>query len=215
MNKKNFVVVGAGKGLGNAVARLFGKNGFRVILISRNLVRLNGYKAEFEAAGIETHVFAADCEKPETLTAAFGELQDTFGAVDVLAYNAAVLEGGAATEFDNKNFLRHYQVDVASALHCAKLVIPKQAEQKSGAILLTGGILGDFPASQYTGISVGKAALKALGKTLHEELKDKGIYVGLVTVCDVIAPGTKHSPELIAEKFLELYRQQDKYEIAY
>lgn len=82
-------------------------------------------------------------------------------------------------------------------------------------ILLTGGILGDYPASQYTGVSVGKAALKALGKTLHEELKEKGIFVGLVTVCDVIAPDTKHSPELIAEKFLELYRQQDKYEIAY
>ena len=130
-------------------------------------------------------------------------------------YNAAVLESGTATEFDNANFLRHYQVDVASALHCAKLVIPHQEEKKSGAILLTGGILGDYPASQYTGVSVGKAALKALGKTLHEELKEKGIFVGLVTVCDVIAPDTKHSPELIAEKFLELYKQQDKYEIAY
>lgn len=215
MNKKTIVVVGAGKGLGNAVARLFGENDFRVILVSRNLDRLNGYKAEFEAAGIETYVYAADCEKPETLTAAFGKIQSTFGAVDVLVYNAAVLEGGTATEFDNANFLRHYQVDVASALHCAKLVIPKQAEQKSGAILLTGGILGDYPASQYTGVSVGKAALKALGKTLHEELKEKGIFVGLVTVCDVIAPDTKHSPELIAEKFLELYKQQDKYEISY
>lgn len=215
MSKKNIVVVGAGKGLGNAVARLFGKNDFRVMLISRNLDRLNGYKAEFEADGIETHVYAADCEKPETLTSAFGELQDKFGAVDILVYNAAVLEGGAATEFDNENFIRHYQVDVASALHCAKLVIPKQEEQKSGAILLTGGILGDYPASQYTGVSVGKAALKALGKTLHEELKEKGIFVGLVTVCDVIAPDTKHSPELIAEKYLELYRKQDKYEVAY
>lgn len=215
MNKKTIVVVGAGKGLGNAVARLFGENDFRVILISRNLDRLNGYKAEFETTGIETYVYAADCEKPETLTEAFKEIQNKFGAVDVLVYNAAVLEGGTATEFDNANFLRHYQVDVASALHCAKLIIPKQAEQKSGAILLTGGILGDSPASQYTGVSVGKAALKALGKTLHEELKEKGIYVGLVTVCDVIAPDTKHSPELIAEKFLELYRQQDKYEISY
>ena len=44
MNKKTIVVVGAGKGLGNAVARLFGENDFRVILISRNLDRLNGYK---------------------------------------------------------------------------------------------------------------------------------------------------------------------------
>ena len=215
MKKKNIVVVGAGKGLGNAAARLFGEIGFRVILIARNLDRLNGYKAEFETEGIETYVCSADCEKPETLSAAFGEIQELFGVVDVLVYNAAVLEGGTAMEFDNDNFIRHYQVDVASALHCAKLVVTKQAEQKSGAILLTGGILGDYPARQYTGISVGKAALKALGKTLHEELKEKGIFVGLVTVCDNIAPDTKHSPELIAEKFFNLYKQQDKYEIAY
>ena len=44
MNKKTIVVVGAGKGLGNAVARLFGENDFRVILISRNLDRLNGIR---------------------------------------------------------------------------------------------------------------------------------------------------------------------------
>lgn len=70
---------------------------------------------EFETTGIETYIYAEDCEKPDTLTAAFDEIHDKFGTVDVLVYNAAVLEGGTATQFDNANFLRHYQVDVASA----------------------------------------------------------------------------------------------------
>ena len=97
----------------------------------------------------------------------------------------------------------------------AKLVIKKQEEQKSGAILFTGGIFGDNPVSDYTGVSVGKAALKALGKTLQDELKEKGIFVGLITVADAIQPDTKHSPELIAEKFFELYKKKDKYEYVY
>ena len=67
MTKKNIVVVGAGKGLGNAVAKIFGKNDFRVILVSRNIERLNGYKTEFEKDTIETYVYPADCEKPQTL----------------------------------------------------------------------------------------------------------------------------------------------------
>lgn len=213
--KKTIVIVGAGKGLGNHVAEKFGKNDFRVVLISRNIKNLQQYEKEFTDNSIETYIYTADCEKPETLTAAFKEIQDKFGVVDVLVYNAAILESGVATAFDNTNFMRHFQVDVASALHCAKLVIEKQKEQKSGAILLTGGILGDYPMSIYTGISVGKAALKALGKTLNEELKDKGIYVGLITVGDVIAPNTAHAPELIAEKFWDLYIKQDKYEIVY
>ena len=215
MTKKNIVVVGAGKGLGNAVARLFGNNDFRVILISRNLERLNGYKTEFEKENIETYVYAADCEKPQTLESVFSEIQNKFGVIDVLVYNAAILEGGVPTSFDNDNFIRHYQTDVASALLCTKLVINKQKEQKCGVILFTGGILGDNPAKEFSGISVGKAALKALGKTLHDELKEKGIFVGLITVCDVISPNTKHSPQLIAEKYWEMYQSRNEFECKY
>ena len=215
MLKKNIVVVGAGKGLGNAVAKIFGKNDFRVILISRNLDRLNGYKTEFEKENIETYVYTADCENPQTLESAFSEIQNKFGIVDVLVYNAAILEGGAPTSFDNDNFIRHYQTDVSSALLCTKFVIKKQEEQKCGVILFTGGIFGDNPVKEYTGISVSKAALKALGKTLHDELKEKGIFVGLITVADAIQPNTKHSPELIAKKYWEMYQKQDKYEYVY
>ena len=73
MIKKNIVVVGAGKGLGNAVAKIFGKNDFRVILVSRNLERLKGYKTEFEKDNIETYVYSADCENPQTLESTFNE----------------------------------------------------------------------------------------------------------------------------------------------
>ena len=215
MTKKNIVVIGAGKGLGNSIAKRFGKEDFRVFLISRNIERLNQYKTEFEELNIETIVYTADCEKPQTLENALNEIQNKYGVIDVLVYNTAILESGNATSFDNDNFIRHFQVDVASALLSAKLVVKKQEEQKSGAILFTGGIFGDNPVSDYTGVSVGKAALKALGKTLHDELKEKGIFVGLITVADAIQPDTKHSPELIAEKFFELYKKKDKYEYVY
>ena len=215
MTKKNIVVIGAGKGLGNSIAKRFGKEDFRVFLISRNIERLNQYKTEFEELNIETIVYTADCEKPQTIENALNEIQNKYGVIDVLVYNTAILESGNATSFDNDNFIRHFQVDVASALLSAKLVVKKQEEQKSGAILFTGGIFGDNPVSDYTGVSVGKAALKALGKTLHDELKEKGIFVGLITVADAIQPDTKHSPELIAEKFFELYKKKDKYEYVY
>ena len=215
MTKKNIVVIGAGKGLGNSIAKRFGKKDFRVFLISRNIERLNQYKTEFEELNIETIVYTADCEKPQTLENALNEIQNKYGVIDVLVYNTAILESGNATSFDNDNFIRHFQVDVASALLSAKLVIKKQEEQKSGAILFTGGIFGDNPVSDYTGVSVGKAALKALGKTLQDELKEKGIFVGLITVADAIQPDTKHSPELISEKFFELYKKKDKYEYVY
>lgn len=213
--KKNIVVVGAGKGLGNAVAKRFGKSGFRVILIARNVGNLNAYKEEFEKEGIETFIYSADCEKPQTLESAFKEIQDAFGVVDVLVYNARVRKDGFATAFSNDDFIKHYQTDVASALCCVKLVMQKQAQQRSGAILLSGGIFGDNPSKEHAGISIGKAALKALGKTLHDELKEKGIFVGLITIAGHIQPNTQHAPELIAEKYWKTYQKQDKYEVVY
>lgn len=58
MSKKTLIVVGAGKGLGNAVAKEFASHDFRVVLIARNEEHLQEYKKEFEAEGIETYVKA-------------------------------------------------------------------------------------------------------------------------------------------------------------
>ncbi|MCX2717924.1 hypothetical protein OQH61_09285 [Helicobacter sp. MIT 21-1697] len=50
---------------------------------------------------------------------------------------------------------------------------------------------------------------------MHDELKEKGIFVGLITISGHIQPNTQHAPELIAEKYWEAYQKQDKYEIVY
>ncbi len=47
MVKKTIVVVGSGKGLGNNVAKIFGDNDFRVVLVSRSIEKLNQYKTDF------------------------------------------------------------------------------------------------------------------------------------------------------------------------
>lgn len=49
--KKTLILVGTGKGLGNAVAREFAAHDFRVVLIARNEVRLEEYRQEFQAEG--------------------------------------------------------------------------------------------------------------------------------------------------------------------
>lgn len=213
MSQKTIVVVGVGEGLGKAIAKAFGKKNFKVCMIARNTKKLDTFKQEFEKEGIQAFIYEADCGKPHTLKMAFEKILKDCGSIEILVYNAA-LNGaqycGLATSFDNEDFIKHFQVNVASALVCAKFVAENQA--KNEAIIFTGGIFGDTPMKEYTGISVGKAALKALGKTLSDELKDKGIFVGLVTITQVIAPNTSHSPELIAQKYIQMYEKRDKFE---
>ncbi|MFE0624855.1 SDR family NAD(P)-dependent oxidoreductase [Priestia aryabhattai] len=215
MSKKLIVVVGAGLGIGNHVAKKFGVNNFRVVLVSRNQESLNQYVEELSSEGIESYAVVADAASPLSLTEAFNQIKKNYGTTDVLVYNPAVLKDGKPTSLTSEILMSHYQVDVASALHCALQVIPDQVKQKAGTILFTGGTLAMYPSADWTTLSIGKAALRNLAFTLAEELKSKGIFVGTVSIGGSVAPDTHFAPDLIAEKFWELYEKREKNEIVY
>jgi short-subunit dehydrogenase len=183
--------------------------------MARNQASLDGYVKEFADKGIEAYGFAADASDTESLTAAFDKVKERFGAVDVLAYNACILEGGKPTELSSADLMRHYQVDVASALHSVKQVLPGMKERKSGTILFTGGGLAIHPMPEYTCVSIGKAALRALAVTLNTELKDDGIFTGIVTITGNIAPGTDYDPADIAKEYWRHYTERKDVEIIF
>lgn len=215
MDKKTLVVVGAGKGMGNHIAKKFAENDFRVILIARNKEALDEYIEEFTQLGMEAYAIAADAADTRSLKRAFDEIREKFWIVDVLVYNAAVLKNGKPTELSPEELIERYQVDVASALYCVKQVLPEQLEKKNGTILFTGGGLALHPLAEYTTVSMHKAALWALAITLNQELKEKGIFTGIVTITGNVEEGTHFAPGLIAEKYWELYKERSECEVIY
>jgi short-subunit dehydrogenase len=90
MNKKLIVVVGAGPGVGNHVAKKFGIHNLRVVLVSRNQDSLDQYVQGLSSEGIEAYSVAADASSPASLTEAFDQIKKKYGNTDVLVYNAAV-----------------------------------------------------------------------------------------------------------------------------
>ncbi|MDO4399829.1 MAG: SDR family oxidoreductase [Coriobacteriia bacterium] len=213
--KKTIVVIGAGRGMGNHIAEEFGGKGFRAVLVARNQEALDGYVREFEGKGIEACGIAADASDTDSLTRAFEEVAERFGAVDVLAYNACILEGGKPSELSSAELMRHYQVDVASALHCALQVLPGMRERKSGTILFTGGGLALHPMPEYTCVSVGKAALRALAIALNAEVAGDGVFAGVVTIMGNIEPGTRYDPADIAKAYWRLHEERADVEIIF
>lgn len=215
MSKKTVVIVGAGKGMGNHIAKEFAEHDFRIVLMARNQDSLDSYVKEFEANGTECYGFTADVADTASLTAAFEWVKEQFGIVDVLVYNAAILSAGFPTSLSSEELMNHYQVDVASALHCTKLVLPEQEKAGEGTILFTGGGLAMYPMAEYTCVSMGKAALKALAITLNQELKDKGIFVGVVSIMGNVAVGTRYDPAFIAKDYWRHYIERKDVEIIY
>lgn len=212
MEKKTIIVIGAGRGLGNHIAERFGRENFRVVLMARNVDSLKEYEKELETEGIETYIHTVDAVNPETITEALNWVKETLGTPDVLVYNVGITAQGNANP-DNSEIMRHYQVDVASAYHSVCEIATDDFARKHGAIIITGGAVALYPMSMFTPLSLDKSALRTMVYMLNEQLGQRGIYVGTVTVGGSIGMDKFFSPENIANDFWELYQNRNKVEI--
>ena len=114
--------------------------------------------------------------------------------------------------------MQRYQVDAASAWHCAMLVATEQFAQKKGAILFTGGGFAKTfqPILALKPLCIDKAALNAMNIVLHDALAPKGIFVGSVLVSGVITPGDeRYDPALIAKQYWKMYEERDAFQVLY
>lgn len=211
---KTAVIVGAGPGLGIHTAEAFGRLGFKVVLLSRRAEVLQGYAAKLQAKGIEADFKAVDCADLQALHKTMTELAENEN-VELMLYNTAVLKDGLPSKLTPDELVSRFTVDVAGALCAAQAVLPKMQEQGRGTLLFTGGGFALYPLAQYCSISVNKAALRVLVQTLSEEVKEQGIYCGILNVCDVIGGSDKYSPETLAQLFVELYQKRDGVELTY
>lgn len=215
MGKKTIAVLGAGPGLGTNIGKEFGNHGFRVVLLARNEDALRNYVRELSQTGTEADYHVVDCSENDSIKSALSEISQKYGGIDVLAYNTAVLLGGSPLTLTPDELVDRYQVNVAGALCAVQQVVPYMKEQRSGAILLTGGGLALDPAPNVLSVSIHKAALRALATALHKELSGDGIYTGIVTIKGGIGTDPYYSPERIAALFYQLYEKQDETEIIY
>jgi len=215
MRKKTIVVVGAGSGLGNHIAEEFGRNGFKVILMARRENALKGYAAEMQISGIDADYHVVDCADNASIRAAFQDITSKYGAVDVLSYNTAVLKDGLPSELTPEELAERYQIDVAGGLCAAQQVIPGQKAQGGGSILFTGGGLAFDPVPLFASVSIHKAALRTLAITLHDELKNSGIYVGIVNIKGNIGSDDHYAPAKIAQVFYKMFTEKTETEVTY
>ena len=212
---KTIFIVGAGKGLGNAAARKFGANGFRVVLMARNEAALKEYERSFRAEGIDAYSKRIDAADNAVTSQALIDAVSEFGTPDVLLYNVGITmpdadETGGITADILKD---RYQSDVIGAYNCIQSIADAEFSRKNGAILITGGGLAMYPSAEYLPLSMDKAALRAMVQALHPAMKERGIFIGILTVCNVIAPNSSCAPETLAEKYWQQYSERKDWEV--
>ena len=95
LDNKVAIITGSNSGVGAAAAKLFAREGSKVVISARRLPQLEEVAAEIRAAGGEVLVVQTDVSKVEDCENLVAKTVETFGRVDVLVNNAGVLEPGA------------------------------------------------------------------------------------------------------------------------
>lgn len=199
---KLFAIVGMGDGIGLAVSRRFAREGFAIAMIARNAAKLQGFKDTLEAEGYQAHSFIADAGSETSLKSAFTSIQEQFGNLEVLVYNAATPKMENILNETLESLTNDFKINVAGALTATQAVLPSMKAQGKGTILFTGGGFSMYPSPDFGSLSIGKAGIRSLAKMLADALKSNGIRVGTITVCGIVNPDDpKYSPERIAENY--------------
>jgi NAD(P)-dependent dehydrogenase (short-subunit alcohol dehydrogenase family) len=203
---KTFLSIGAGPGMGFATAERFAKEGFQVVLAARTVAKTQELAERLISKGYKAHACKVDSSDPKSIAELVAEVQKQHGSIDVLNYNAASVRKAPLSEQPRDSFNSDLAVNIGGALVAAHAVAPKMEEQKSGAILLTGGGFALAPSPDYLSISIGKAGLRALAHGLFEPFREKGIHVATVTIFAFVSSESKEASS-VAEHFWQLYSQ--------
>ncbi|MER5278063.1 SDR family NAD(P)-dependent oxidoreductase [Streptomyces sp. NPDC002809] len=177
-------VVGAGPGMGLAIARTFGSRGFDVALLSRNQANLDAHAAALAAEGITARGFAADVLDTESLTGALDAASRHFGGIDVLEYSP----GGPEPKFLTPTEVTAADVDlqmrylVHGAIAATGAVLPAMRRAGTGTLLFTTGAGSVDPTPMLGDINTAGAALRSWVLNLHKELEPVGIQAAHVAI---------------------------------
>jgi short-subunit dehydrogenase len=201
---RHLLLVGAGPGLGLAVARRFAAGGYRVTLVARSAGGLRDLAAALAGTGAEISTIAADAGDPDGLGARMRELYAGNGAPGVIVYNAVMGAPDRLLSSTAAHLQAAYAVDVIGAVVVAQAAAPALRAAGSGTILVTGGGFADHPVPALATVSLGKAALRSAATMLAADLGPDGIRVATLTIAGQIAAGTSFDPERIAERYWEV-----------
>lgn len=177
----NVVVTGASRGIGRSIAEHFAAEGANLFLCSRNMDNTTKWQQELtDKYGINITTFNADLGK-EAEAKGFGEqLLKATDRIDVLVNNTGIYEPGSIYDEKEGQLEHMLNVNLLSAYHLTRSLIPTMIRQKSGHIFNICSIAALKAYPNGGSYSISKWALAGFSKNLREEMKAFNIKVTTV-----------------------------------
>jgi NAD(P)-dependent dehydrogenase (short-subunit alcohol dehydrogenase family) len=179
------VVTGATGGLGGAVVHAFLSEGAMVWGIL-------GPSSPSRIADPNFATVAADLTVPAEAELAVRKVIETSGKIDVLLHLTGGFAGGKpVAETDDAAWNRMLDLNLHTAIHMARAVLPHMLQAGKGRIVAIGSRTGVEPAAGLSAYGVSKAALIALMRTIAAEVRNSGITANIVLPSVIDTPANR------------------------
>ena len=194
---KVWVVTGASRGIGAAIATVAAEAGHRVAMVARSESVLSAAQALGEMAT----GFRCDVADSEAVNASVDQIIEHYGRIDVVVNNAGVHRGGKVHRLTDEAWQEVLQVNLTGAMSTTRATLPHM--DAGGAVVNVGAVVGfrGFPGDSAYASS--KAGLSGLTKALAIELAPKGITANLVIPGLVLTEMTAELSETALEKMTQ------------
>jgi 3-oxoacyl-[acyl-carrier protein] reductase len=182
LDNKAAIITGAGSGFGEAIARVYAREGAKVVIADINF---DAAKRVADDIGDSALAVQADVALRADISALVQRCQQAFGSVDIVVNNAAIThKNQPMLDVDEALFDRMFDVNVKSIYLMALAAVPVMRAQGAGVILNIGSTAGMRPRPGLSWYNATKGAVNLLSKSMAVELGPDNIRVN--AICPVM-----------------------------
>ncbi len=175
------IITGASSGFGEHAARLFSREGCKVVLAARRLERLERMAEELYAAGGDVLPVITDVTRHEQIQAMVKSTIDAYGRIDILFNNAGFGRLDWLETLDPiQDIERQIVTDLLGMIWTARAVLPQMYKQRNGHIINMSSIAGWAAPPLYSIYSAAKFGVRGFSEALRREAAPMGVHVSAV-----------------------------------
>jgi NAD(P)-dependent dehydrogenase (short-subunit alcohol dehydrogenase family) len=196
------LVVGAGDGLGGAIARRFARGGYHVCVARRSADSLQSLCDDIAAQGGQATGFGVDARNEEAVIGLFDAIETQLGPIEVAVHNIGANVWFPIRETTVRKYTKVWEMACLSGFLVGREAARRMGPRGRGTILFTGATASLRGRAQLAAFAGAKHALRALAQSMARELGPEGIHVAHVVIDGPIdMPWIRDNfPDLVAQR---------------
>ena len=196
------LVTGAHRGIGAAIARKLGQDGYAVAVCARSQGPLEAFVAALQAEGVEAKGFVCDVSDAAQVDAMFKGIQETWGRLDVVVNNAGITRDGLVFRMSLEDWEAVIRTNLTSAFLVSRTVARHMIKKRSGSIINVSSVVGIMGNGGQTNYAASKAGVIGFTKSLAREVASRGVRVNALAPGFIETSMTDKIPAEAKEKLL-------------